>query len=134
RPGPGQSPRPHGLVVRGAAAPAKRGFRKLRRKAFRARLRGLMGEKPEAAIDGTGLDSRHTSRHYARRLGTRYRQRRYVPLAVACHTQSHLIAAAEVRVGPTNESPLFEPLLDEAIRHARLDRVPADKAYDAGHN
>jgi hypothetical protein len=93
-----------------------------------------MGEKPEAAVDGTGLDSRHTSRHYARRRGRRYRMRRYVLLGVTCHTRSHLIAAAEVRLGPTNESPLFEPLLDEASRHGPWDRLLADAAYDAEAN
>lgn len=93
-----------------------------------------MGQAPEAAVDGTGLDSRHTSRHYARRRGRRYRMRRYVLLGIACHTRSHLIAAAEVRLGPTNESPLFEPLLCEASRHAPWDRLLADAAYDAEAN
>jgi Transposase DDE domain len=100
----------------------------------RARFRGLIGRKPELAIDATGLDSRHTSRHYARRRGKRYRMRSYVLLAVASHTQSHLIAAAEVRRGPTNESPLFADLIDQAFGLARWDRVLADKAYDAEHN
>jgi transposase len=100
----------------------------------RARFRGLIGPKPELAIDATGLDSRHTSRHYARRRGKRYRLRRYVLLAVATHTQSHLIAAAEVRRGPTNESPLFTDLIDQAFGLAPWDRVLADKAYDAEHN
>jgi transposase len=86
------------------------------------------------AIDATGLDSRHVSRHYARRRGKRYRMRRYTLLAVACHTQSHLLAAAEVRVGPTNESPVFADLIDQAVAHARWDRVLADRAYDAEHN
>ena len=86
-------------------------------------------------MDGTGLDSRHTSRHYARRnKSKRFRQRRYVLLTVACHTESHLLAAAEVRVGPTNESPLFADLIDEATRHAPWDRVLADAANDAEEN
>jgi Transposase DDE domain len=86
-------------------------------------------------VDGTGLDSRHTSRHYARRnTSQRFLMRRYVLLAVACHTESHLLAAAEVRVGPTNESPLFADLIDEAARHAPWDRVLADAAHDAEHN
>ena len=66
-------------------------------------------------MDGTGLDSRHTSRHYARRnKSKRFRMRRYVLLTVDCHTESHLLAAAEVRVGPTNETPLFPELIDAA--------------------
>jgi hypothetical protein len=100
----------------------------------RARFRGLIGPKPELAIDATGLESRHTSHHYARRRGKRYRMRGYVLLATASHTQSHLIAAAEVRRGPTNESPLFTDLIDQAFGLASWDRVLADKAYDAEHN
>jgi hypothetical protein len=83
-------------------------------------------------VDGTGLESRHTSHYYARRKNSkRFRQRRFVLLAVACHAESHLLAAAEVRVGPANESPLFTDVLDEAARHARWGRVLADAAYDA---
>jgi len=86
-------------------------------------------------VDGTGLDSRPTSRPYARRnQSKRFRMRRYVLLTVDCHTESHLLAAAEVRVGPTNESPLFPELIDAATRHARWDRVLADAAHDAEHN
>jgi hypothetical protein len=123
-------------VLRGAAPPAKGGFRKLQRRAFRcARLRGLIGERPEAAVDASGLDSRHSSGYYQRRRSAKGgRWRRFPLLAVACHTQSHLIAAAELRLGPTNESPLFPDLIDEAVLHARWDRVLADAAYDAEHH
>lgn len=122
-------------MLRGAAAPQKGGFRQLQRRAFRrARLRGLIGPKPELAVDATGLDRRHTSRHYDRRRPKRYRTKGFVLLAVASHTQSHLIAAAEVRRGPTNESPLFADLIDQAVGLARWVRVLADKGYDAEHN
>lgn len=94
-----------------------------------------MGGRPEAAVDGTGLESRHTSRHYARRRSSkRYRWRRYVLLTVACHTQSHLLAGAEVALGPANESPHFAGVIDQAVAHARWDRVLADAAHDAEHN
>jgi hypothetical protein len=101
----------------------------------RARLRRLIGEKPELALDATGLDSRHASRHYARRnRSKRFSMRRFTLLAVACHTGSHLIAAAEVAVGPTNESPFFDDLVGEAGQHALWDRLLADAAYDAEDN
>jgi hypothetical protein len=92
----------------------------------------LIGDKPELALDGTGLDSRHASRHYARRnKSKRFPMRRFTLLTVACHTQSHLIAACEVAVGPTNESPFFDDLVGEAGQHAVWDRLLADAAYDA---
>ncbi|HXG08669.1 MAG TPA: transposase [Gemmataceae bacterium] len=61
-------------------------------------------------------------------------RRRFTLWAVACRTDSHLLAAAEVRVGPTHESPLFTDVIDEATRHARWDRVLGDAAFDAEHN
>jgi len=60
--------------------------------------------------------------------------RRFTLLAVACHTQSHLIAAAEVAVGPANESPFFTGLVGEAGQHAPWDRLLADAAYDSEDN
>jgi hypothetical protein len=87
------------------------------------------------ALDATGLDSRHASRHYARRnQSQRFPMRRFTLLAVACHTTSHLIAAAEVAVGPTNESPFFDDLVGEAGQHALWDRLLADAAYDSEAN
>jgi hypothetical protein len=87
------------------------------------------------ALDATGLDSRHASRHYARRnKSKRLSLRRFTLLAVACHTKSHLIAAAEVAVGPTNESPFFADLVGEAGQHGPWDRLLADAAYDSEAN
>lgn len=60
--------------------------------------------------------------------------RHFTLLAVASHTQSHLIAAAEVAVGPTNESPFFRDLVGEAGQHAAWDRLLADAAYDSEAN
>jgi hypothetical protein len=86
-------------------------------------------------VDGTGLDSRHASRHYVRRRSSKpYRSRRYVLLTVACHTRSHLFAGAEAALGPTNESPHFAGVIDQAVAHARWDRVLADAAHDAEPN
>jgi hypothetical protein len=86
-------------------------------------------------VDATGLDSRHASRHYARRnTSKRFAMRRFTLLAVACHTESHLIAAAEVAVGPTTESPFFADLVGEAGQHAPWDRLLADAAYDSEDN
>ena len=55
-------------------------------------------------------------------------------MAIACHAESHLWAAAEVRLGPTNESPLFTDVIDAAARHAKWARVLADAAHDAEPN
>lgn len=54
-------------------------------------------------------------------------------MAIVCHSQSHLIAACELRLGPTNESPQFTALVDEAVAvlRARWYRLLADAAYDA---
>jgi hypothetical protein len=123
-------------VLRGAAAPQKRGCCKLQHKVFRrARLRGLIGDRPELALDAAGLDSRHASRHYTGRSKSKhFPMRRFTLLAVACHTRSRLIAAAEVAVGPTNESPFFDDLASEASQHAGWDRLLADAAYDSEAN
>ena len=63
-------------------------------------------------MDATGLESRHTSRYFARRSGAE--QAAWTKLTVACDTRSHFIAGAAVSTGPSNDSPQFR-LADAAF-------------------
>lgn len=91
--------------------------------------RGLIPDKPTAAVDATGLDSRHTSRYFARRSGAE--QATWTELTVACDTATHFLAGATVTTGPTNDSPQFRPVLTVAALAVGWDRVLADAALDA---
>ena len=66
---------------------------------MRAQERGLIGPQPEAAIDATGLESRHTSRYYFARYGKRHSARLWTKLTVVCHTASHFFTSATVSTG-----------------------------------
>jgi hypothetical protein len=97
--------------------------------------RGLIGEKPTAAVDGTGLESRHTSRYYFKRSGKKHTARLWTKLTVACDTKSHFLAGARVTTGPSNDSPQFRPAMAQASLVIAWDRVLADAAFDAeGHH
>lgn len=91
--------------------------------------RGLIGDRPTAAVDATGLESRHTSRYFARRSGAE--QATWTKLAVACDTRSHFLAGATVTTGPSNDSPQFRPVLAQASLAVGWDRVLADAAFDS---
>lgn len=91
--------------------------------------RGLIGDKPTAAVDGTGLESRHTSRYFARRSGAEHAT--WTKLTVAVDTASHFFAGATVTTGPSNDSPQFRPVLAQASLAVGWDRVLADAAFDS---
>ena len=93
--------------------------------------RGLIGTKPTAAVDGTGLESRHTSRHFFKRAGRKHSSRLWTKLTVACDTASHFFAGATVATGPSNDSPQFTPVMAQAALAVTWDRVLADAAFDA---
>jgi transposase len=93
--------------------------------------RGLIGEKPTVAIDGTGLESRHTSRYFVNRSGQKGTSRTWTKLTVGCDTASHFFAGATVTAGPSNDSPQFRPVLLQASLAIDWDRVLADAAFDA---
>ena len=93
--------------------------------------RGLIGGKPTAAVDATGLESRHTSQYFVRRSGKDHAARTYTKLTVACDAGSHFLAAATVTTGPSNDSPQFRPVLLQASVAVRWDRVLADAAFDS---
>jgi hypothetical protein len=91
--------------------------------------RGLIGDKPTAAVDATGLESRHTSRYFARRSGAEHAT--WTKLTVACDTATHFLAGATVATGPSNDSPQFRPVLTMASLAVGWDRVLADAAFDS---
>ncbi len=101
---------------------------------MRAREGGLIGDKPEAAVDATGLESRHTSRYFFKRAGRRHSSRLWTKLTVTCHTQSHLFTAATVTLGPANDSPQFRPAMRQASLAVTWHRVLADAAFDSEAN
>src|SRR5919109_4830155 len=94
RPRPGQGP-PLLHPLQGRAAAVKKGevVLLLFQATVRARESGLIDEKPEAAVDATGLESRHTSRYFFKRAGRRHSARLWTKLTVTCHTRSHFWAA-----------------------------------------
>jgi transposase len=120
-------------VLRRAAAPKKGDFAVL---LFRATAsaadRGLIGGYPTAAVDSTGLDSRHTSRYFFNRSGGTHTARTWTKLTVAVDTASHFLAGAAVATGPSNDSPQFRPVMDLASLAVGWDRVLADAAFDSG--
>ena len=82
-------------------------------------------------MDGTGLESRHTSRYFFKRAGRKHTSRLWTKLTIACDTKSHFLAGATVTAGPSNDSPQFRPVLAQASLVIDWDRVLADAAFDA---
>jgi hypothetical protein len=100
-----------------------------------ARSRKLIEERPEASVDSTGMDAGSRSSHYAWRTGQkRYQLRCWPKLTLACHNATHLLIDVVVSDGPSQDAPLFGPILDKAHARLPLDRVLADAGYDAEHN
>jgi len=100
----------------------------------RARDRGLIGERPEAAIDATGLESQYTSRYFFARAGKKHSARSWTKLTVVCHTGSHFLTAATVSTGPGNDAPEFAPAMKKAALFVPWDRVLGDAAFDSEAN
>jgi hypothetical protein len=97
----------------------------------------LIEEKPEVAIDATGLEASVCSAHYARRLrdgNRRYRVPKFPKLTLVCHTSTHLIASALTSVGPSYDYKLFRPAMLPAAWNLDIDRVLGDSGYDAEYN
>ncbi len=91
----------------------------------------MIGGQPEAAVDATGLESRHTSRYFFKRARRKHGARLWTKLTVVCDTQSHFLTAATVSLGPANDAPQFRPAMSQASLLVTWDRVLADAAFDS---
>jgi hypothetical protein len=90
-----------------------------------------------AAVDGTGLESRHVSRYYVKRRSktgsgtqeTTYAKFPKVVLVTDCH--SHMILAAVPGRGPASDLVHFRAALRQASGRARIGTLLADADFDA---
>jgi len=95
----------------------------------------MLKDRPLAAVDATGLESRHTSRHYVRRKGyKRFLRCEWPKVTAVCDCETHLFAACIVSRGPSNDSPQFTPAILQASKFVQFDSLVADAAYDGEHN
>lgn len=85
-----------------------------------------------ASIDATGLEDHHASPHFLRRRGGR--TRRYQPwlkLGLVGDHRSHLLLAAVVTHGPSNDSPLLPQAVRQACARVPIRQLLGDAAFDA---
>src|SRR5882757_7011397 len=91
---------------------------------------------PLAAVDGTGLESRHVSRYYVKRRSksgsgtqeTTYS--RYPKVVLVTDCQTHLVLAAVPGRGPASDLVQFKAALKEAAGRARIGTLLADADFD----
>jgi len=118
-----------------AADPGRKMFDAVLERAVRDGVRKR--RVPLAAVDGTGLESRHTSRYYVKRRSrggdrdqvTTYAKYPKVVFVVDC--ASHLILAAVPGRGPGSDLVQFGRALSQAVRRARIGTLLADADFDA---
>lgn len=118
-----------------AAADKKRAWDKLQSALFStATVAGLI-PTTQASIDSTGLESRFVSRHFLMRQGKRTSQyRRWTKLTIVADNGTHLIAAADISLGPSNDSISLPQAVRQAVEHIPIDCLLADAGYDAESN
>lgn len=98
----------------------------------------MIDTSPTAAVDATGLETRHVSEHFGKRRGDGkrlgHRQRAWPKLTAVLHIHSHLIVGAVTGVGPSQDSPDFTPVMRQAASILSFSTVLADAGFDAEHN
>jgi hypothetical protein len=113
------------------------------RRLFRTTIRRFLQRRrrlKRAALDSTGLDCGHASRHYVRRRNgfTKQWQRvsysKYAKLEAAFDCDSHLMVGVLAGRGPRPDSDRFVPLLDTALANVRIGSALADAGYDSEAN
>lgn len=106
-------------------------------------VRRMMGRRrkvPLAAIDSTGLESRHCSRYFIHRRDrepnrwqtTQYT--RYPKLGVLVDCSNHLILGYLTDQGPKPDIRDLEPTLNRTTSRVRIEWLTADAGYDSESN
>ena len=106
-------------------------------------LKLAMGQKKTvklAAIDSTGLQSRHCSSYYVKRrsreksLWQTTTYKRFPKVGIVCDISNHLILEAQASRGPCPDVADFKKPLERASRLVRIKCIVADAGYDSESN
>lgn len=94
-----------------------------------------------AALDGTGLESRHISAYFVRRRNREVKEAyqttsytRFPQAGVVCDTASHLVLAAVPGRGPSPDQWHYQQALQETAKSTAVKRLLADAGYDSEAN
>lgn len=103
----------------------------------------VMGRRhcvPLAAIDSTGLESRHTSRYFIQRrsrtpnLYQTAQYTRYPKLGLLVDCSNHLVLGYLTDQGPKTDICDLEPTLAHTTSRVRIEWLTADAGYDSESN
>ncbi|MBA7644063.1 hypothetical protein ES703_51799 [subsurface metagenome] len=95
----------------------------------------MIDEPPEAAIDSTGMETRHVSRHFVHcTKRPSYFRRTWPKVTIVCDTHTHLIAGCIVTRGPSYDFGLFNKVVRQACKQLTFARILADAGYDSEAN
>lgn len=100
----------------------------------RCRKAKLLGRcTRHAAIDSTGLESRHVSAYYTRRCQRHagHYKHRYPKLSAICDTANHLILGIVIDRGPKVDAVEFRRTLHETLNHQPLGSLLGDAGYES---
>jgi hypothetical protein len=100
----------------------------------RCRKAKILGKRtPLAAIDSTGLESRHTSVYYTKRTKTQkgHYKSRYPKLSTVGDTATHLILGGVTDRGPKPDLVEGRATVEEALSHQLLGTLLGDLGYEA---
>ena len=86
-----------------------------------------------AAIDSTGLETRHVSAYYTKRCGRHkgHYKHRYPKLSAVCDTQNHLILGVFINRGPKPDHIEARATVAASLRQQGFRRLLGDAGYES---
>ena len=117
--------------------------RLLRKPAAQASLRSILqkcrdigllkAKSKQAAIDSTGMETRHASRYYTGRCKRHqgHYKRRFPKLTAICDTSNHLLLGMVIDRGPKLDYAEDESTLLNALSQQKFETILADAGYES---
>ena len=93
----------------------------------------LSKSSKQAAIDSTGLETRHVSAYFTKRCERHcnHYKHRYPKLSAICDIDSHLILGAVIDRGPKPDPVEARQTLHEALKHQHFMSLLGDAGYES---
>jgi len=90
----------------------------------------LLPASGKVAVDATGFDRRHASKHYVKRCKMTLSS---MKTTYAVDTESLMFLGVHTTVTRKHDSQIILPLVEEVLKHFPVKVLAADKGYDSKH-
>ncbi|MFZ3169683.1 MAG: transposase [Candidatus Methanoperedens sp.] len=97
-------------------------------------VQNLKSVEHDFAVDSSGFSTSRFARYFSYKHGKDMKYRAWLKAHVSIGVKTNIVTSVIITEDYANDSPYFEPLVQDTSKNFNINEVSADKAYSSRYN